>query len=364
MEEEKRVCFICQTDVLRNGKQNRVVYGTCGHTEHLFCHDNQRNSESAGCMRCTLGGAHGVPDSEPFVLGVFSDKDSPLLNGAWDSWSRRRANGVVERLDTRIDSGPVGSSEPVEYLPVPTSALANTAHVNDRSRNAQYTHASVREETLTRFLELCDGRASAEQLKDEGFSYTDIKQLLVTTTDGAITFKNLRSMGISPAETVDLGATWEDLCECGLTDKNIKQCLVSIEVYTQAPLSVTYKEIMRDLCDHTWKRFFGIGYTAKELRRLGFTPAVAVDPANGLRLKEFALMRTMGIQEVVKGWGFTNEYIVRMREMRLKLEVAEIRNPESIPAFKYYFCLQIMRWDRADCLKYLKYNFGAESKRK
>lgn len=363
MEEEKRVCFICQTDVLRNGKQNRVVYDTCGHTEHLFCHDNKRNSESAGCIRCARRGAHEAPDSEPFVLGVFSDKESPLLNGAWDSWSLKRANGVVERLDTRIDSGPVGSSEPVEYLPVPTSALANTAHVSDRSRNAQYTHASVREETLQRFLELCDGRASAEELKAEGYSYADIKKLLVTTTTGTILFKNLRTMGITPAEAVDLGATWADLLECGLTYRNIRELLGSVDVYTAAPLCVTYKDIMRDLCNHTWKHFFAIGYSAKELRKLGFSPAEAIDPENGLRLKEFAYMRPMGIKNMVVTWGFTSEFIVRLRDMR-PLEVAEISNPESIPVFKYYFCLQIMKWDKADCLKHLKYSFATESKRK
>ena len=360
--EELGVCFICKADVLDNGKQDALHFA-CHHKEHVYCHDNRRNSETAGCVRCRQKGVGSDTVAMGEALAVFSDLNASLLNGAWDSWSRKKASGVVERLDTRIDTGPVGSSEPVEYLPVPVSALANSAHVKDRSRNAQFAHASVRAETLRRLVELCDGRASVEELKEAGYAYSDMKELMASATDGKLLFKNWRSgANLTPGELVDLGATWADLVDCGLTAQNIRELLVSVDIYTKAPLSVTYKNVLADLCGHTWKRFFGIGYTGKELRRLHFTPAVAADPENGMSLNEFALMRPMGIVEVVNKWGLNSDTIARMHSLR-SVELTEMRDPESVPAFKYYFCMHIMRWTKPDCLKVLKFNFSSSARK-
>jgi len=364
--EMTSICYLCKATAEHGKRQNLIEYGNCQHIEHLQCATTRAKSNgnimSISCTQCHADrnkDSTSTNDDTTYLLGVYADTEY-LRGVGWKKWTRRVRNAPVDFL-TSLETSPISKpqgglplpkEQEMKVIPVDVKQLVMNGH-EEESRTQGMVRLTVDQKRRGMDIlgNLANHKYSVETLKNLDISFQFMNQYIRMKDGKPCTFRVwMEKTNLSPRELVELGARFVDLRGCGLVWENANGTLVAPSVYVGAPLYTKYDEVLKELCDNNWKKFFRIKYNPTTLKSMGLTLDVLMN-CETFGWMDFRFLQYLTLCGVCE-WGFRSKTLQAIYEKKYDGDL-------SLGHFGAHFCGQVMRWTSADCAKYLGIRFKA-----
>lgn len=350
-------CVFCGRST-RDSPSGVVTFGpACNHSVHRLCY-HQSMALTDECTRCSGVDVSRLRHESLITAGSGHDRD--VFGAAWRAWELRAAAGPVhpaDMLDVASAASAGKARRDVQFVSVDVDDIlqvnANPPVPDDLISNGQAVHLAIRAQRYMAFTEWIDvqrGAITVQDLKSAGFTFDTVESYVVSDQNRRSFLAWKRRFKFGGRELVELGATWEQLLDTGLQAGNFLS-VFSNDIACLSTLSVTYQDVLNDICNGDWMALAQLGLTADQLGRQLRLNARAMSLQENCTAVFQAMSQTYTIDDFVQSFHFTMDLIDDMYAVALH------RDTVSQDKFRHIMCVRVLGWTNADCERVLGIRF-------